>query len=104
MRYWSEVVLTACYLINRGPHTRISCKIPYELWSGTTPDYSTLRVFGCIAYYHVKDSKLDPRVKKGCFLGYGDGVKGFKIWSPLEGRVITSINVTFGENSMFIFN
>ncbi|KAJ4718466.1 Retrovirus-related Pol polyprotein from transposon TNT 1-94 [Melia azedarach] len=53
-RFWAETVSTACYLINRGPHT-----------------------------------------------GYGDGVKGYKIWSPSEKRVILSRNVGFDENSMF---
>ncbi|XP_074319911.1 uncharacterized protein LOC141656761 [Silene latifolia] len=50
----------------------INCNISYELWSGNVPDYSTLKLFGFVAYYHVRSSKLDPR------------------------------DVTFDENSMFI--
>lgn len=34
-------------------------------------------------------------------MGYGDGVKGYRIWSPSEGRVIVSRNVVFDENCMF---
>jgi len=34
-------------------------------------------------------------------LGYGDGVKGYRIWSPSEHRVMISRNVGFDENSMF---
>ncbi|WZZ03473.1 hypothetical protein YC2023_089394 [Brassica napus] len=30
-RFWAEVVNTACYLINLGPHTGIECRIPSEL-------------------------------------------------------------------------
>ena len=45
--------------------------------------------------------ELEPRAKKGVFLGYGDGVKGFKIWSPSEHRVIISRTIVFDENSMF---
>ncbi|GAA0162316.1 hypothetical protein LIER_18433 [Lithospermum erythrorhizon] len=52
-------------------------------------------------YYHVNKGKLEPRAKKGVFVGYGDGVKGYRVWSPFEGRVILSRNVVFDENSMF---
>ncbi|KAJ4729013.1 Retrovirus-related Pol polyprotein from transposon TNT 1-94 [Melia azedarach] len=52
-----------------------------------------------IARHHT--GKLEPRAKKGVFVGYGDGVKGYRIWSPSEKRIILSINVVFDENSMF---
>ena len=98
--FWAEAVNTACYLINRAPHTGIECQIPYEVWSGSSVEYSNLKVFGCTAYYHVSEGKLEPRAKKGAFVGYGDGVKGFRIWSPSEKRVILSRSVVFDENSM----
>ena len=60
-----------------------------------------MKIFGGVAYYHVREGKLDPRAKIGCFVGYGDGVKGFKIYSPLEGRVILSRDVTFDESTMY---
>ncbi|KAG6399999.1 hypothetical protein SASPL_141487 [Salvia splendens] len=91
---------TACYLINRGPHTGIDCKTPYEVWSDTPADYSLLRVFGSTVYYHVSEGKLEPRAKKGVFVGYGEGVKGYRIWSLSENKVIHSRNVVFHENSM----
>ncbi|KAJ4703293.1 Retrovirus-related Pol polyprotein from transposon TNT 1-94 [Melia azedarach] len=100
-RFWAEAVSTACYLINRGPHTGINLKTPFEVWSGKPADYSNLRAFGCTVYYHVNEGKLEPRAKKGVFVGYGDGVKGYRIWSPSEKRVILSRNVVFDENSMF---
>ena len=99
-RFWAEAVSTACYLINRGPHTGIQCKTPMEMWSGKAADYSNLKAFGCTAYYHVSEGKLEPRAKKGVFVGYGDGVKGFRIWSPAEKRVIMSRNVVFDESSL----
>ncbi len=37
-------------------------------------------MLGCPAYAHVRDGKLDPRVKKCNFLGYADGVKGYRLW------------------------
>jgi transposase InsO family protein len=86
--FWAEAVSTSCYLINCGPHTCINLKTPYELWSGKSANYSNLRAFGCTVYYHVNEGKLEPRAKKVVFIGYGDSVKGYRIWSPSEKRVI----------------
>ncbi|KAG7558728.1 Integrase catalytic core [Arabidopsis thaliana x Arabidopsis arenosa] len=99
-RFWAEAVNTTCYLINRGPHTGILCRTPTEMWSSKSADYSNLKIFGCTVYYHINEGKLEPRARKGVFVGYGDGVKGFRIWSPLENRVILSRNVVFDEVSM----
>ena len=60
-----------------------------------------LRVFGCPAYYHVKEDKLDPRVKKGVFVGFKRGIKGFKIWDPTDKKFLLSRDVTFEEASMW---
>ena len=55
-------------------------KTPLKVWSGkTAQDYDLLRVFECLAYYHVKEDKLDPRAKRGVFVGFKKGVKGYKI-------------------------
>ncbi|CAL1406991.1 unnamed protein product [Linum trigynum] len=91
----------ACFPINCGPHTCIEFKTPYEVWYGKLADYSSLIVFGFHVYYHVDEGKLNPRAKNGVFVGYGDGVKGFRVWSPSEHRVILSRNVIFDEKSMF---
>uniref|UniRef100_A0A2N9IN85 Integrase catalytic domain-containing protein n=1 Tax=Fagus sylvatica TaxID=28930 RepID=A0A2N9IN85_FAGSY len=44
----------------RSPSTALECKTPFEVWSGTPADYSSLRVFGCPTYAHVNDGKLEP--------------------------------------------
>lgn len=49
---------------------------------------------------HINEGKLKPREKKGIFVGYGDGVKGFRIWSPTERKVILSRDVTFNGISL----
>ena len=39
-----------------------------DIWSGgATQDYSLLRVFGCPAYFNVKDDKLNREQKILCF-------------------------------------
>lgn len=73
--FWGEVVCTAAYLINRSPSSSINFKTPQELWSGKPPDLSHIRVFGCAAYAHQVEGKLDPRATKCVMLGYPEGVK-----------------------------
>ena len=34
-------------------------------------------------------------------MAYGDGVKGYRIWSPFERKVILSRDVIFDESHMF---
>lgn len=76
--FWAEALSTAVFLVNRSPSTSIECKTQEEVWSGKPADYSTLRIFGCPAYAHVRTDKLAPRARKCIFLGYADGVKGYR--------------------------
>ena len=56
--YWAEAVATAAYLRNRTPTTAFEeKKTPYERWYGKKLNLSHLKVFGCIAYAHIPDSK-----------------------------------------------
>jgi len=74
--FWGETVSTATYLINRCPSTGIDLKTPMEVSSGRPEDYSNLKVFGALAFAHVRQDKLDARVVKCIFIGYPEGVKG----------------------------
>jgi hypothetical protein len=53
-----------------------------EVWSGSPSNYSQLKVFGCTAYAHVNNGKLEHKATKCVFLGYSSGVKGYKLWNP----------------------
>ncbi|CAL8991426.1 unnamed protein product, partial [Prunus brigantina] len=59
-----------------------------------------LHIFGCPAYYHVRESKLDPRAKKALFMGFSTGVKGYRLWCPDEKKFVVSRDVTFDEAAM----
>lgn len=76
--FWTEAAATAAYLINRSPSTAIELKTPMKRWSGYAPNLSNLRIFGCVAYAHINQGKLEPRALKCMFLGYPKGVKGFR--------------------------
>ncbi|KAG8484084.1 hypothetical protein CXB51_023049 [Gossypium anomalum] len=99
--FWAEAVTYACHLINRLPSAAINGKTPIEMWTGKpATDYDSLHVFGSTAYYHVKESKLNPRAKKALFVGITDGVKGYCLWCPDTMKIIFSKDVTFDESTM----
>ena len=102
-QFWGEAVSKMCYLINRTLSTAIDFKTPQEVWLGKPPSFDNLKVFGCVAYAHVKQDKLDPRAKKCVFLGYPEGVKGYRLWSmePGEAKVIISRDVVFDETKYY---
>ena len=100
-KFWAEATSTAVYLINRTPSSTIEFKIPEEMWTTALPDLMGLRRFGCVAYVHSDEGKLNPRAKKGIFTGYLEGVKGFRIWLLEEKKCIINRNVVFREDQMF---
>ena len=99
---WAEILLTACYLVNLSPSSAIEFKTPYERWTGQPANYGDLKVFGCTAYMHISQGKLAPRALKGIFIGYPEGVKGFKIWCTEINppKCIISRDVIFNEEEL----
>ncbi|KAG8479441.1 hypothetical protein CXB51_029725 [Gossypium anomalum] len=99
-QFWAEAVTYAGHLVNRLPSSALERKTPMEVWSGKpATDYDSLHVFGSTAYYHVKESKLDPRAKKALFMGITSGVKGFRLWCLDTKKIICSRDVTFDESA-----
>ncbi|GJS09471.1 zinc finger, CCHC-type containing protein [Tanacetum coccineum] len=87
----------------RSPSTAIEKKKPMEMWSGHPSDYGMLIIFGCVAYSHVKQGKLEPRAVKYVLLRYREGVKGYRLYR-LDGespKIVTSRNVVFNESVMY---
>ena len=75
-------------------------KTPHEVWNSKKPSISHLRVFGCDAYVHVpkeKRTKLDNKSERCIFIGYKDGLKGYKLWNPETRKVVYNRDVVFRE-------
>ena len=63
-------------------------------------DYDSLHVFCSTAYYHVKESKLDLKVKKSLFMGITSGVKRYGLWCLVTKKIIFNRDVTFDESTI----
>ena len=78
--FWAEAVTYAIHIIIRLLAAMNKGKTPLEVWFGSPiTNYDSLRIFDCLEYYHVKDSKLDPRAKKAILLGFNLGLKGYRL-------------------------
>ena len=99
-KFWGEAIVTAAYIHNRSPKKSLDHKTPEEIWTGTKPDLSNLRMFGCKADMYVpeqKRSKMDLKMKECFMLGYCLNQKGYRLWEPTRQQVLTARDVVFFE-------
>jgi hypothetical protein len=96
--YFSKVKL--CLLHNRVLSKKIQSS-PYELWNGSKPNLSYLKVWRCIAYVRVpypKRTKLGPRAIKSVFVGYVVNSKTYRLLDLSSNTIVESRDVEFIEN------
>ena len=76
----------------------------YEAWSGTKPDVSFFRVFGCSACAahvpKIKTRQLDSKARKFVMLGYDTSQKGYQLYDIEQMKIVHSRDVVFDETSM----
>lgn len=89
-----------CETHNKCPSSSIGGDTPDFRWYGEHGSYSHLRVFGCKAYAHLRQSKLDARAQRRVMLGYQQGVKGYRCVEPGNHKIIISRDVVFSESEM----
>ena len=99
--FWGHCILTATHLINKLPTPVLGNLTPYEALLQKRPDYSMLRVFGCLAFAANPDRIRDKLYPKGVpcvFLGYPQSQKGYKLLNLLTHKMFVSQDVTFVEH------
>ncbi|PNX86333.1 hypothetical protein L195_g042411, partial [Trifolium pratense] len=102
--FWGEAILTSVHVINRIPSSITSGLSPFEKLYGSTPDYSSLKVFGSTCFVlrpQVERNKLSPRSTICVFLGYGAGQKGYRCYDPSSKKLYVSRHVVFLEHIPF---
>jgi len=77
--FWEEALSTAAHLVNMSPSIVTNLRCLEEKWTRRKLNLTYLRVFGCEAYAHQSERKLDPRAIKCVFVGYQDGTKGYRL-------------------------
>jgi len=100
--FWAKATMTNVYLINKCPLTTLNFKTLEEIWSGHPPSLKQLKIFGGVAYAHIRQDKLEPKFVKCIFLGYPEGLKGHKFQCLEVGykRCLVSHDVVFNEAEM----
>ncbi|WVZ95284.1 LOW QUALITY PROTEIN: hypothetical protein U9M48_041069 [Paspalum notatum var. saurae] len=91
--FLGEAVTTAVYILNRASTKALDGQTPFEAWHGRKLDVSHLRTFGCVGYVKVTKSglsKLEDRSKPMVLLGYEAGSKAYRMYDPVERRVVIS--------------
>ena len=117
---WPEIVRAAVYLHNRTPNYMNQWRTPYEVFFTTIthrsgivspprkPNQAHLRAYGCKAFALTDDTRrgrsklqrLDPKAWIGYLVGYRSS-NIFRIWIPSMGKVISTRDVIFDEESIF---
>jgi hypothetical protein len=117
---WPEVTRAAVYLYNRTPNYSNNWKTPYEIFftrvafsngivtSLRKPNLAHLKAYGCKAFAMTDDThrgkarlqRLDPKAWIGYLVGYRSS-NIYRIWIPPLGKVISTRDVVFNEDSIF---
>ena len=99
-KFWGEAVKAAIYLLNRSPTKSLNGRTPFEAWFGRKPSVRHLRTFGCTAFAKRTGpsvNKLADRSIPGVFLGYESGTKGYRVYDPVNKKLIVTRDVIFDE-------
>jgi hypothetical protein len=99
--YWAEALATTTYLLNRRPCSAVQNRVPYTILYHSAPNYTHLRVFGCLCYPNMTTMtphKVAPRSTACVFLGYPSSHKGYRCLNLSSRRIIISHHVVLDES------
>jgi hypothetical protein len=78
--------------------------ITFERICGKMPDYSSLRLFGCVCYVllaHCERTKITTQSTECVFLCYSAEHKGYRYYDSVARRMRMSQDVVFDESHSF---
>nr|GEU62385.1 retrovirus-related Pol polyprotein from transposon TNT 1-94 [Tanacetum cinerariifolium] len=95
--FWTKVVRTACYVLNRVLVTSPHNKTPYVLLTGNIPSVSHFKPFGChVTILNTSDhlGKFDRKVDEGYIVGYSASNKAYSVYNMSNKRVEETMNLS----------
>src|SRR4051812_41325523 len=99
--WWGRAIAVAAYTKNCClSKSNTVPQTPFELFNGSKPDVSNIRIFGCKVFALDESNntgKLDDRAFKGIFVGYAENAKGYLVYLTKQHKVIISCNTKFNE-------
>ncbi|KIK18677.1 hypothetical protein PISMIDRAFT_14173 [Pisolithus microcarpus 441] len=102
--YFREAVLTIGYLWNLTTMRVLpENKTPFEMLYGYKPDVSHLQVFSSQSFSHIlpeRCTKNGPHSSEALFMGYPDGIKGWRLRDCATGAFFNSRDIIFDEESV----
>ena len=94
---WTYAIMTATYIRNCCYVKRIK-DTPYGLITGVKPNLAHLHIFGTICYAYVHgQKKLDPRCRKGYFVGFDKESPSYLVFNPEDKSVTKHRLVKFTD-------
>jgi hypothetical protein len=102
--FWADAVKVAVYIKNCLPTRALPDRTPFELWHGSKPDISHLRIFGSLAYAWtapVTRKKLDDRAKKAILIGYTPTSQQYLLYDLASKREFLARDVQFNEGCLY---
>jgi len=102
--FWAEAINRTCYLMNCSPSNATDFRTPTEVWSNKPIEYSMLKVFRCLTYYHVSEDKLKPKAKKDAFYGIWRWTRSIQSLISIRKKVILSRDAFFMNSLCCILN
>ncbi|KAG5682922.1 hypothetical protein PVAND_012240 [Polypedilum vanderplanki] len=94
---WTEAVNEACYNQNR-LISKSRTQTPYEVYYKKEQRFKDFHIFGCDVYVMIPDQvrkKLDPKAKKGKYVGHDNQAKGYRVYEPVSRTVRIHREVVF---------
>ncbi|GJS94607.1 putative ribonuclease H-like domain-containing protein [Tanacetum coccineum] len=98
--FWTEVVRTACYVLNRVLVTSPHHKTPYALLTGNIPSVSHFKPFGChVTILNTSDhlGKFDGKADEGYIVGYSASNRAYRVYNVHNKRVEETMNLRYLE-------
>ncbi|XP_074303638.1 uncharacterized protein LOC141638108 [Silene latifolia] len=90
--FWGYALETYAFTLNRCP-SKSAEKTSYEIWTGSVPKLSFMKIWGCEAYVRkLIPEKLGPKSDKCIFVGYPKETKGYYFYNPAEHKVFVARN------------